>query len=331
MHPHMDPNSTARADRATLRSPVRLSSGAVRYEAVATSAGAMLSYGGALGVETVHEEALTDPDYRDALRGAQVVMDPGLHWPGIEINENGEAVVGVVTLVDFRDGQQVIELTLNRADAIEWVERNKRNPPERQPGVSVRYDVARMDGNVQMRRTAPNHILLTLTPRDTTARIRADEVPTMTEAELKAALDAALAPFRGTLSELTGRADAQTAKLNEIQAAIPKARADQADPPNARVRVAAVEKVAAAHGIELAATDDLAACEAKVFGALAAKAGFRADGLDGPTYLVALAQGLGKTETTKRADGLTGQRRPEAAAPTHTTNAAAVAAAFAQE
>lgn len=325
----MDPNSTARADRATLRSPVRLSSGAVRYEAVATSAGAKLQY--SWGVEVVHEDALTDPAYLDALRGAQVIMDPALHWSGIDVNEHGEAIMGVVTLADFRDGQQVVELTLNRADAIEWVERNMRNPPERQPGVSVRYDVVRMDNGFQMQRTLPDHVQLTLNPRDTTARIRADEVPIMTEAELKAALAEALAPFRGTLSELTGRADAQAAKLNEIQAAMPKARADQADPPNGRRRAAAVERVAASYGIDLPEADDIAECEAKVFGALAAKGGFRADGLDAATYIVALDRGLGKTATTKRADGLTGQRRPETNAPTHTTTEAAVRAAFNQE
>lgn len=328
----MDHHVNARADRATLRSPVRLDSGAVRYEAVATSAGATLSY--PWGVETVHEDALTDREYRDALRGAQVVMDPALHWPGINVDADGQAVVGMVTNVDYRDGQQVIELTLNRADAVEWVERNKRNPPERQPGVSVRYNVARMDGSAQMQRIAPNHILLTLEPRDATARIRADEVHTMTEAEIKAALEAALAPLRGTLSDLSARADAQTAKLDLLTAAIPKARADQADPPNARVRSAAVEKVAAAHGVELLASEDLAACESKVLAAVATKGGFRADGLDAATYVVALAQGLAKTAPrADRQDGLNGQRRPEVAAPTHThnSNADAVRAAFAQE
>ena len=324
----MDPNSTARADRATLRAPVRLPSGAVRYEAVATSAGAKLQY--SWGVEVVHEDALTDPAYLDALRGAQVIMDPALHWSGIDVNEHGEAIMGVVTLADFRDGQQVVELTLNRADAIEWVERNMRNPPERQPGVSVRYDVVRMDNGFQMQRTLPDHVQLTLNPRDTTARIRADEVPTMTEAELKAALAEAIGPLRTNLSELTGRADAQTAKLNEIQAAMPKARADHADPHNARVRAAAVEKVAAAHGVELLATDDLAACESKVLAAVATRGGFRADGLDAATYVVALAQGLGKTAPA-RPDGLNGKREPERAATTHNTNADAVRAALAQE
>lgn len=311
------PHDTTRADRAVLRSPVRLDSGSVRYDAILTSAGTRLRY--AHGEETVAAEALEDPDYLEALRGVPVILDPDLHWPGVSVDADGAAIVGTVTRADYQDGAQIVEMTLHAPDAIKWIEDHKDGPDR--PGVSVRYDVAEMDdtGTVQRRRRAPNHVLLTLHPRDTTARIRADE-DTMTPDEIREAVSPLFEHIAEALKEMGGRMDAMR---EEIKADGYHEKADnkhydedeKADDmhedkdPRAdsyRARVHAVEKIARVKGIELPADATLSACESLVMESLS----LRADGLDAPAYLAALSHLVDEvpTETpAPRADGLRGR------------------------
>lgn len=298
------PHDTTRADRAVLRSPVRLDSGSVRYDAILTSAGTRLRY--AHGEETVAAEALEDPEYLEALRGVPVILDPDLHWPGVSVDADGAAIVGTVTRADYQDGAQIVEMTLHAPDAIKWIEDHKDGPDR--PGVSVRYDVAEMDdtGTVQRRRRAPNHVLLTLHPRDTTARIRADE-DTMTPDEIREAVAPLLEPIAEALKEMAGRMDDMHEKADEKHYE-DKADGENEDPraDSYRARVHAVEKIARVRGIDLPADATLTACEALVMESLS----LRADGLDAPAYLAALSHLVDEVpaETpAPRADGLRGR------------------------
>lgn len=285
--------TNVRADRASLRSPVRLDDGTVRYDAILTTAGTELRY--SWGTETVHADALADPAYLDALDGLSILFDPSLHWDGIDVNENGDVIAGTVTSPRFANPEQVASLAIKRADVVNWIDRNKDNP-RGTPGVSVRYDVLpeHLRDGVQMRRTKPNHVLLTLTPRDTTARIRADQENTMELAELAAKVDA----LGTALAGLDGKIDGIATNTQP--------RADQADPPNVRARVAAVDKIARVKGIDLDDDADLAACEAKVVEAL----GLRADAVtDAGAYLVGVASVIpDESPDTKRADGFHGRQ-----------------------
>lgn len=298
------PHDTTRADRAVLRSPVRLDSGSVRYDAILTSAGTRLRY--AHGEETVAAEALEDPDYLEALRGVPVILDPDLHWPGVSVDADGAAIVGTVTRADYQDGAQIVEMTLHAPDAIKWIEDHKDGPDR--PGVSVRYDVAEMDdtGTVQRRRRAPNHVLLTLHPRDTTARIRADE-DTMTPDEIREAVEPLLKPIAEAIAKMAGRMDDMHEKADDKHYE-DKADEEDKDPraDSYRARVHAVEKLARVKGIDLPADATLSACESLVMESLS----LRADGLDAPAYLAALASVVDEVpaETpAPRADGLRGR------------------------
>lgn len=309
------PHDTLRADRAILRSPVRLDSGSVRYDAILTSAGTRLRY--AHGEETVAAEALEDPEYLEALRGVPVIMDPDLHWPGVSVDANGSAIVGTVTRADYRDGAQVVELTLHAPDAISWIEDHADGPDR--PGVSVRYDVADMDGHVQRRRRAPNHVLLTLHPRDTTARIRADE-DTMTPDEIREAVSPLFEKLAEALQEMGGRMDAmkEDLKADREHYADEAHEEDKADAvtededprADARPRVHAVEKIARVKGIDLPTEATLSECEALVVESL----GLRADGLDASAYLAALShlvdEAPAEQAAAPRADGLRGRPVP---------------------
>lgn len=311
------PHDTPRADRALLRSPVRLDSGSVRYDAILTSAGTRLRY--AHGEETVAAEALEDPEYLEALRGVPVIMDPDLHWPGVTVDDDGRAIVGTVTRADYRDGAQVVEMTLHRSDAIKWIQDHADGPDR--PGVSVRYDVADMDGSVQRRRRAPNHVLLTLHPRDTTARIRADEDDTMTPDEIREAVSPLFEHLAEALKEMGGRMDAMKEELkadnhhydekaDDMHEKADDMHEDEDPRADARSRVHVVEKLARVKGITLPTDATLPACEALVVESL----GLRADGLDAPTYLSALAHLVDEapklTAPPTRADGLRGQPVP---------------------
>ena len=304
------PHDTPRADRALLRSPVRLDSGSVRYDAILTSAGTRLRY--AHGEETVAAEALEDPEYLEALRGVPVILDPDLHWPGVRVDDNGAAIVGTVTRADYRDGAQIVEMTLHAPDAIRWIEDHKDGPDR--PGVSVRYDVADMDGHVQRRRRAPNHVLLTLHPRDTTARIRADE-DTMTPDEIREALAPLFEHLQEALQEMGGRMDAMKEALkadamHEDDPAADAMHEDEDPRADARIRVHAVEKIARVKGIDLPTEATLSECEALVVESL----GLRADGLDAAAYLAALSHLVDEAPAAPapapRADGLRGRPVP---------------------
>ena len=294
----------------------------MRYDAILTSAGTRLRY--AHGEETVAAEALEDPEYLEALRGVPVIMDPDLHWPGVTVDDDGRAIVGTVTRADYRDGAQVVEMTLHRSDAIQWIQDHADGPDR--PGVSVRYDVADMDGSVQRRRRAPNHVLLTLHPRDTTARIRADEDSTMTPDEIREAVSPLFEHLAEALKEMGGRMDAMREELKADgyhREDMHKEKADdhhyedKADDhhyedkrADARSRVHVVEKLARVKGITLPEDATLSACEALVVESL----GLRADGLDASTYLSALAHLVDEAPevppAAPRADGLRGQPVP---------------------
>jgi hypothetical protein len=229
-------------------------------------------------------------------RPSRTRRDPDLHWPGVSVDDDGAAIVGTVTRADYQDGAQIVEMTLHAPDAIKWIEDHKDGPDR--PGVSVRYDVAEMDdtGTVQRRRRAPNHVLLTLHPRDTTARIRADE-DTMTPDEIREAV----APLLETIAEAISKMADEKHYEDKADEGDEDPRAD-----SYRARVHAVEKIARVRGIDLPADATLTACEALVMESLS----LRADGLDAPAYLAALSHLVDEVpaETpAPRADGLRGR------------------------
>ena len=225
-----DERSPIRADRRLLSGydlapPRQLDNGSWAFEAVASTPG-VNPYPDLGIVEYVSEEALSDPDYLAALAGLPVIDDPSLHWPGVTPEQIERARIGTV-LSGRWDAEQkanIVSIIVDTPRGIEQVRERRID------GISLHYQPETIPAEkaptgepitaIQTKRGKLNHFLLTPTPNDGAARIRADEASMDPEkiAEKIAALEAVVA----TLVE---RADMCDKRMDEM-----KPKADEAPP-----------------------------------------------------------------------------------------------------
>jgi hypothetical protein len=271
------PAALVRLDRALLRSPVVLASGALRVESISARAGAPLIY--ATGVEVATEEALRDPVYLDASRGLPIVV----HHPASgRSRESDGARVGTVTGARYDEETSTVvrELTITDPKTIQRVLDGELAEVSEGYSVPPSDLVVRNDGISEQRRRIPNH--LALTTRDggrlSGAIIRLDE-DTMTADEIRAIIREELA------AAFKMRDDAATKpKMDEDGAApavVAAAAADEAKRMDEAVasRVALLRR-ADEHGIKV---PDDAKTDAQIATAIAVALGAdatRCDSLD---------------------------------------------------
>ena len=170
-----------RADRSAFRRydlapPERRESGAMVYEAVLASPG--VSDYPELGIrERVTPEALSDPAWLAGLAGLPIIDDADLHWRGVTVDDLPAARIGTILDARWDDTQQVAVVRM-----VIDTERGLRLIRSGVLGLSVTYTPDSVpvsddpDGatHEQRRRHTSDHVLLTDTPRDIAARIRAD-------------------------------------------------------------------------------------------------------------------------------------------------------------
>lgn len=198
-----------RLDRALLRSPVVLASGALRVEAITAKVGAELVY--PWGIEVATAEALQDPTYLDASRGLPVVV----HHPASGTSREGDGTrVGTVTgaRFDAESGTVIRELTISDPATIARVQAHELTE------ISEGYDVPpdqlhkRADGVSEQRRRVPNHYALTDRGRLPGAKVRLDEGEMTEELIRKIIREEILAAFQM-------RDDAAKSKMDEADPA----------------------------------------------------------------------------------------------------------------
>lgn len=219
--------SATRLDRALLRSPVVLASGALRVEAVTAKVGAPLVY--PWGTEVATEEALRDQTYLDSSRGLPIVV----HHPDSGQSREGDGTrVGTVTAARYDEETQTVvrELTITDPDTIRRVQ--DRDLTEISEGYTVPPEDLhrRADGVSEQRRRVPDHYALTDRGRLSGAVLRLDEDTAMTEDQIRAII------------------------REEILAAMMKMREDAAKPPEATPAVVAAEEQAVARMDEAVAS-----------------------------------------------------------------------------
>jgi hypothetical protein len=199
------PNITVRADRMMpgtyrLAPPTRLDSGAWRFEAVVSTPG--VNRYPSLGlVEWVSEESISRADYLDGLAGIPVIDDPALHTPGVSVDDLARARIGSVLSARWDAEQKATIATIViddprgirkiRADGVTGV--SLHYTPSIQPADTA-PDGSPITG-IQTGRSGINHLLLTPTPNDPPARIRADQGDTMSDR------DAIIAAIRADMDE----------------------------------------------------------------------------------------------------------------------------------
>lgn len=172
----------ARLDRALLRSPVVLASGALRVEAVTAQADAQLVY--PWGIEVATEEALRDPTYLDSSRGLPVVV----HHPESGKSTEGDGTrVGTVTGARYDEATRTVirEYTITDPATIRRVQERELTETSEGYDVPPEHLVRREDGVAEQRRRIPNHYALTDRGRAPGATIRLDEDNAMTPEEIR--------------------------------------------------------------------------------------------------------------------------------------------------
>jgi len=197
-----------RADRSAFRRydlapPERRESGAMVYEAVLASPG--VSDYPELGIrERVTPEALSDPAWLAGLAGLPIIDDPDLHWRGVTLGDLPAARIG--TVLDARwDAAQDVAIVRMVIDT----DRGLRLIRSGVLGLSVTYTPDSVpvsddpDGatHEQRRRHTSDHVLLTDTPRDIAARIRADATGGRMADDTTPDLAAQIEALRGDLAK----------------------------------------------------------------------------------------------------------------------------------
>ena len=319
-----DHSTDVRADRAAqaryrLAPPRVLDNGAIEFEAVVSTPG-VNRYPNLGRVEYVSAGAISSPGYIAALRGLPLVDEPALHEPGLTLEQVAEHRLG--TILDARwDDEQQATIARIVVDVPRGIEQIRDRGVD---GVSLHYtpdtepaDTA-PDGtpitHVQTARSRLNHLLLTPSPNDSHARIRADEAsmdPEKIKAMIDEAIGAALAPL--------------VARMDSMQAAMPKPKADEevvvVEPePVVEMRAdtaadwQAVTALAAAHKVKIEPAakliDAQRAVVAKLMPQRADTAKATADTLG--ALVAGLAEGLKTSDVWQRMEN-DGTRRADAA------------------
>lgn len=311
-----------RADRAPqaryrLAAPRVLDNGAVEFEAVVSTPG-VNRYPHIGRVEYVSADSISGPGYTAALRGLPLIDDPDLHTPGVTLEQVERARIG--TILDARwDNEQQATIARIVVDVPRGIEQIRDRGVD---GVSLHYtpdtepaDTA-PDGtpitHVQTARSKLNHLLLTPSPNDSHARIRADEA-SMDPEKIKAMIDEAIGAKLAPLME----------RMDAMQAAMPKPKADEAvveevvvEPPRADTAAdwQAVTALAAAHKVKIEPAakliDAQRAVVVKLMPQRADTAKANADTLG--ALVAGLAEGLKTSDVWQRLEN-DGTRRADAA------------------
>ena len=216
-----------RADRKApgayqLAKPRTLGSGGVVFEGVLSTPG--LNRYPTLGrVERVEREALSDPEYLAGLVGLPLILaDDRIHWQGVTPAEIARVKLGTLLSAryDMEQDATLVEIVVDTQRGLDKIRRDGMT------GLSLHYqpDTAPSDGedgstHVQKRRTGLNHVLLTDTPNDTPARLRADQRgQIMTDEQ-----------FAKLLAAAKGEARADSDVLSMLLEMLMTARADAKD------------------------------------------------------------------------------------------------------
>lgn len=231
-----------RVDRSTLRRARTLDDGSVVYEAVLARADVPMRY--AHGEEVATVEALSDPEYLEALRGLSVTV---LHPPRDRVDvdiDHPDAIRRVGTVVgsryDTAERAAIVEFVLFDPAAIERVKREN--------GVSEGYraDVVRTPGKPgrQIRRR-PNHVALAFgkPPRMPGAGARVD-----TTSEGKTMDPTALLVLLSAFALRTDTAENLREDLDALKAARDAAEAEKLRADTAEAEVALLRPVLEALG-----------------------------------------------------------------------------------
>lgn len=240
-----------RSDRAQLRRPRPQPDGSVRYDAFSSFANVPMRY--AWGVEVATEEALSDPEYLEALRGLSLVtVKSAVHKNGQPINVRADArAVGSIldARYDIDDKAVVLELVVHDRETLADIEAGRTTDLSE---AYVPVTAVRADGVIEQRKRRPNHVAIVADGRMPGAGLRADE-DAMTEAQVKAALKEAL------LEQL--RADAETEAQTKLKAEVKLREAAELRADNAEKALKAIRD---AVGITADSDDVEATLDAKV-------------------------------------------------------------------
>lgn len=163
----------SRSDKATLRSPRKLDDGTAVYDAILATADVPLVY--SWGEEVPTREALSDPEYLQALRGLSLLVQHapnGLIKDGATPKEGHGRRAGTVIDAKFDDesGQVIVELAVPNPDDQEMIRSRLRDISEGYTPVILKDD----SGVSRQVKRVPNHVALTEEGRAKDATIRVD-------------------------------------------------------------------------------------------------------------------------------------------------------------
>lgn len=163
-----------RADRSRLRSPRPRADGSVIYDAYLAFADRAMRY--PWGTEVATEQALSDPEYLEALRGLSLVTTRDtVHANGVPVSVRADAVaVGSILDARWDAGERavVLELVVNDRQTLADIESGKTTD------LSEAYTpvtAVRADGVIEQRKRRPNHVAIVESGRMPGAGLRADE------------------------------------------------------------------------------------------------------------------------------------------------------------
>ena len=297
----------ARYDRLDV--PATLDTGARRLPVVLARAG-VLRY--PWGVERVDAEVLADPTFTESLVGLPVVvgLEDVAHPDRVDVGDTrGAARAGTILSARFdaAQGALVGELVIDTPDGLDAVARGVR-------GVSLGYSADavptaeddRKDGAThrRVRMYAPNHLILTLTPRGGPAvAVRADGANMQFSPEDLTSFSKRMDAYDAAMKDMHSRMDAMDGKLGEALAKWASQEAEEPEHSDPEVKKGLKEfakeemaeaehsadsgnagawrsilSAAAAHKVELADTVTLLDARRAVAGAIVGKD--RADALD---------------------------------------------------
>jgi hypothetical protein len=297
----------ARYDRLDV--PATLDTGARRLPVVLARAG-VLRY--PWGVERVDAEVLADPTFTESLVGLPVVvgLEDVAHPDRVDVGDTrGAARAGTILSARFdaAQGALVGELVIDTPDGLDAVARGVR-------GVSLGYSADavptaeddRKDGAThrRVRMYAPNHLILTLTPRGGPAvAVRADGANMQFSPEDLTSFSKRMDAHDAAMKDMHSRMDAMDGKLGEALAKWASQEAEEPEHSDPEVKKGLKEfakeemaeaehradsgnagawrsilSAAAAHKVELADTVTLLDARRAVAGAIVGKE--RADSLD---------------------------------------------------
>lgn len=309
------PATTYRNDRATLRAPRVRDDGGVIYECVIATADEPLEY--SWGTERPTEEALSDPEHLDGLKGLSVVIGDR-HPSGNRVDDGdtkGLKRIGAILGARYD--------ATERSVIAEFVVHDPKDQAslKHMREVSEAYRVADHDqpGGLQTQRT-PNHLLVTTSGRSPSARIRVDatdpqESDTMDEEKLAALIKAAVAEALAEKADMDEKAKADMEAAEKAKADMEAKHAEELEEARGDAEAKAVELATQIVGLRERADrldielPDTAKTPAEIRKAIALKLECPADRADSSdqaeawiaAFELARKNGVGETEAQRAA------------------------------